>query len=323
MKRALPLLAIAALLLTALWPARRADACGARGRRGPISIEGEEALIVWDAARRRMHFVRRAAFGVSEDFGFLVPTPHQPDLSEVSDRVFDRLFDIYRQRARRTRGATRARGGSGGGGGGVRVLERRTVAGLDTAVLAASDSHALDAWLRGHGYQSDETLRQWYARYVQAGWIITAFRIDPGSQTGGFKTRSVRMSFRAREPYFPYSEPQDSGRRPRPFRVSVIAPHRMEGRVNGQAWGARVGYANRLSNTQLDTLLRNVMPRRAVAQNAWLTVFDEPRSVRGEHDVTFRRAASQTVQRSTLRSRVVMGGDPRGRSRSGSLLEGL
>ena len=58
----------------------------------PVSIVEEDAIIVWDAAKKVEHFIRRASFRTeSKDFGFLVPTPTAPKLSEVDDDVFDRL----------------------------------------------------------------------------------------------------------------------------------------------------------------------------------------------------------------------------------------
>src|SRR5690606_38050899 len=122
-------------------------ACASIGRRGPVRIKGEEALIVWDPARRQQHFVRVAGFGqTAEDVGFLVPTPSRPELGEASDEVFSRLFDIYRVPRRQPRAVYR-RGGAARSRGSVEVLERRSVAGLDAAVLQADDATALNQWL--------------------------------------------------------------------------------------------------------------------------------------------------------------------------------
>src|SRR5689334_6484181 len=55
-----------------------------------VDIRDESALIVWDSKSGTEHFVRRARFETqADDFGFMVPTPSQPDLGEVDDRLFE------------------------------------------------------------------------------------------------------------------------------------------------------------------------------------------------------------------------------------------
>src|SRR5580692_3138180 len=52
-------------------------------RNGHVSIADETAIIVWDAATKTEHFIRRASFQTaSKDFGFIVPTPSKPMLTE-------------------------------------------------------------------------------------------------------------------------------------------------------------------------------------------------------------------------------------------------
>src|SRR5690349_12193059 len=116
-------------VVSALAP--RADACIALGRHGPIAIRGEEALIVWEPSTRKEHFVRTAGFDAqNEDFGFLVPTPARPELAEVDDEVFARLWAIYRQPVRsRSRSAAPSDGNHAAAAQApVEVLERRSVA---------------------------------------------------------------------------------------------------------------------------------------------------------------------------------------------------
>src|SRR5687768_13722048 len=73
----------------------------------PVVVEGEESLIVWDEARHREHFIRRADFrNATRPFGFVVPTPGRPSLREVDDAVFARLAALY--------SAPVPRGGGGG-----------------------------------------------------------------------------------------------------------------------------------------------------------------------------------------------------------------
>ena len=55
----------------------------------PVSIASESAIIVWDASSKTEHFIRRASFSTTaEYFGFLVPTPGKPTLSETDDDTF-------------------------------------------------------------------------------------------------------------------------------------------------------------------------------------------------------------------------------------------
>src|SRR5262245_64896641 len=67
-----------------------APACAvAPPRDGHVSIFDESAIIVWDAATKTEHFIRRAAFQATvKDFGFIVPTPSKPTLTEVDDQAF-------------------------------------------------------------------------------------------------------------------------------------------------------------------------------------------------------------------------------------------
>src|SRR5579871_4834433 len=52
-----------------------------RGEEHSVEIASETALIVWDEKARKQHFIRRASFQAQVPyFGFLVPTPNQPEL---------------------------------------------------------------------------------------------------------------------------------------------------------------------------------------------------------------------------------------------------
>ena len=76
--RAACLVVFSFLILCSLFPlSDRASACASVGRRGPVRIHGEEALIVWDPAHQKQHFVRVAGFEpTDEDFGVLVGDGH-------------------------------------------------------------------------------------------------------------------------------------------------------------------------------------------------------------------------------------------------------
>lgn len=281
-------------LLVAATP--EASACIGLSAEGVVPVRGEEALIAWDEASRTEHFVRSARFDrMARDFGFIVPTPSEPTLTEVSERVFHRLFDLYRRPVRRAAPGARTRSADALGGlgdaGGVEVVSETQVAGLTGTVLRATSPTALDAWLTEHGYATTPALGAWLAPYVAGGWYLTAFRVDPAGAAGPVAMRAVRMSFHAERAFFPYSEPQTEGGRPRPFRVSVVAGTRVTARVGDEPWSAHVGFARRTS--RLHAILRDVVPDEALAETPWITTFDEPRSLRGTSDLFFE-ASSET-----------------------------
>ena len=232
------LIALLALTLSHS-PAR---ACLAIGRTGPVQVKGEEALIVWDAAHQTEHFYRQAHFeGVPEEFGFLVPTPTQPELGEVTTPMFRQLYELYRRPTPAARhadslGGMRSAGAERGREAPrVEVLEQRVVAGMEASVLRANEAGVLDRWLSEHGYPSGPTVQAYFAPYVAGGWIITAFRIAPGAAQGRFATSIVRMSFHTEHPFFPYSEAAGASATRRPFRVSIIAPQRMRAYLSAPA----------------------------------------------------------------------------------------
>lgn len=273
-------------------------ACVAFGAGGElVPIEGEEALVVWDEATGTEHFVRRASFAnVPRDFGFLVPTPTRPTLREASDGVFHRLFGLYRAPAPVPRAGARTRSADGLETSGVTVVERVHVAGMEGTVLAASNASELDGWLASHGYRAGPDIAAWLTTYVSRGWFVTAFRIDPEGRRA-LRTRSICMSFTTDRPFFPYSEPAHAEAR-RPFRVSVVAPHRMDARLGDAPWSIAAGYAGHPAG--LWRALRGALPPEVDSAGPWLTTFDDRRSLRGTEDLFFVPAESDTPVRSRI-----------------------
>ena len=54
-----------------------------------VEIADENAIIIWDSSSQTEHLNRRATFNTeAKDFGFLVPTPSQPQLVESDDTAF-------------------------------------------------------------------------------------------------------------------------------------------------------------------------------------------------------------------------------------------
>jgi hypothetical protein len=312
-------------LLGALLAARPAFPCAiAPPPGGQVAIEHEDALIAWDPKAGVEHFIRRARFETTAgDFGFLVPTPSQPELAEVSGALFNRLEAATRPEVEVEEGVKlepmflcfgmtlSARGSDGAfatatAKSAVNVLEQKQVGSLDAAVLEATHVAALLEWLEKNGYPHGPELDGWLAPYVKAGWKITAFKISSGAQKlallDGVSTMSsvVRMSFPTAKPFYPYREPLPrqgtvaSGNRS--LRVWLVAPGRLDGVLGegGRSWPGRLEYA--APRTDLGTLLADAVPREAMPQGGWLTEYVDPSSPRrGTDEVFFHGSSDSTL----------------------------
>ncbi len=249
--RLLTLLFVVPVLGLALLPAPQpVHGCAPAPRRGEyVDIATETAAIFWDAKTKTQHFIRVASFTTtSADFGFLVPTPTQPELAEAPRTLFD---SFSAQTAAKYEYRTNVQeldppGGCGDGnfaasapksaaapGGMVRenvqVLGRTRVGGYDAVSLKADDAASLLQWLEKNGYDARAELKSWLQWYTDNKWVITAFKIaaesDEGPSTAptgrelpvatartiarNAAASAVRMSFKTERPFFPYREPED------------------------------------------------------------------------------------------------------------------
>jgi len=251
-----------------------------------VHIDTEEALIIWDEAAQRQHFIRRALVETdAKDFGFLVPTPGKPELAAVDDGAFQELAAV-------TAPASASQPKA------VTVLEQRIVAGYDAAVLEASDAQALDGWLKEHGYPSSPELVEWYKPYVAQKWKITAFKVAAGSPK--VATGAVRMSFQTPRPFFPYREPAATAgkARERLLRVYFLADARFRGVIGDyEPWPGAAVWSNTIEKPRLAELLKLVrLPPLAGGGGQRLTEFEDrssPRPAGGE--LFFERAADQST----------------------------
>lgn len=281
-----------------------------------VLIADETALIIWDAASKTEHFIRRASFATDAgDFGFLVPTPTKPTLEEADEAVFSSLTKLTEPRV-----ITKPRPSSGVGCGcgasavkgvkstpppSVRVLEEKRVAGHDAVVLEADNADALSKWLKEHGYEFSPALTEWVNPYVTAGWKITAFRIatDLGDKKR-IGTSALRMTFKTERPFFPYHEPTEApdvkrtARDFRVLRVFFVGSERVKGTLGekGEDWSEGVvAWSNKLDAGQREKLLQLVkLPAETPPESWWLTEFEDlswPRP--GTADVYFSTSKDQ------------------------------
>jgi hypothetical protein len=282
-----------------------------------VHIADEEALIVWDAAKRTEHFVRRASFrtegpaGAANDFGFLVPTPTQPTLGEADNAVFASLEGATRPEYRTVtkteyelgisclyltmRGKSAAHAPQDE----VRVLDQARVAGYDAVVLEADSSSGLNEWLGAHGYASRPALTAWLSPYVAAHWKVTAFKVAPASPNDPrVATSAVRMTFETDKPFFPYREPEDQRSGPPSARILDVFMVSTAGRLDGAIgeahhnWPGATRYAK--VREDVDTVLRGALPAGLTIGKAWLMSFRDTSSPRpGTDDLFFATATTQ------------------------------
>ncbi|MEZ4221495.1 MAG: DUF2330 domain-containing protein [Polyangiaceae bacterium] len=289
-----------------------ARACAPAPHRGEfVEIADEEALILWDAKNKVQHFVRRAEFRTrAKDFGFLVPTPTQPQLGEVDDDLFRRLAQRVAPEVRyeekrelefgclfmASKSETAATAGDS-----VRVLDAMRVAGLDATVLEADSASALAEWLKQHDYDKSPELVGWLEPYVQKKWKVTAFKLAKDADGAPeLATKAVRMTFPTDRPFFPYREPanQRGDKRQvqrRLLRTYLVAPTRMEGTLAAaQGFPGQTRYARALPDAA--ALLVEPLLVSAAGTSPWLTEIVDESSPRPGVDDVFFAAAKETAE---------------------------
>lgn len=271
-------------------------------------IEDENALIVWQPETQTEHFIRRATFNsTANDFGFLVPTPSQPELGEVdSEKLFDQLGQITAPRhVEEIRRVLRVREGVGAAPDAmpsVRVIAEQNVAGMDAVVLQADNPDDLGKWLADHEYQFRPELRDWLEKYTSDKWFITAFKISAAteasqSQEQELTSKAVRMTFQTDTPFYPYREPVDmrdhrSQNRDRFLRLFVLAPAQLQATLGRTPRPWRAGeavWSNLLKESQTEYLDGLLKLPQSLGKDAswWLTEFEDRSSPRMGTDELF------------------------------------
>src|SRR6266851_3917862 len=77
-------------LLVCLVAAPSGQACCPAPPSGkPVVNADQTVVLLWDPATKTEHFIRQASFkSDADDFGFLIPTPSQPELNESGNEAF-------------------------------------------------------------------------------------------------------------------------------------------------------------------------------------------------------------------------------------------
>lgn len=291
-------------------------ACCPAPRPGQSVVNADQTvIIVWDPIQKIEHFIRRATFKTeASDFGFLIPTPNQPELEESGDQTFPFLATVTAPLIEKKYyffspiGCGEMKSSrSGKGVAAVVVLEQKQVAGFDAAVLEASSAKALVAWLTEKGYAMSPEIEAWAKPYIDAGWKITAFKVA-GKKENSYHAKvdapALRMSFKTDRPLFPYREPdykkadQQLHIYGRLLRIYFISDARYTGELTKESpWTGKPVWSDRLNSADRKTTLSALkLPESAVPANGWMTEFEDPWPFTiAPADLYFSRDTNQTT----------------------------
>jgi len=283
----------------------------------PVVNADQSVIILWDAANKTEHFIRKASFqSAGDDFGFIVPSPNQPELEESGNEAFPYLHDLTAPKVIRV---PVPKVGIGCGGSAsldrlpcaapppmVQVLQEKEVAGFDAVVLEAKSSGALVGWLKEHGYAFSPEVEAWAKPYVERNWKFTALKIAK-NRSGADKTVSaaaLRISFKTDRPLFPYREPDPKaaakalGAEKRMLRIYFLAEARYRGEMMKESpWTGEVVWADKLARATRQELLDLLkLPANTGPATMWLTEFEDWWPYRAAPaDVYFARDWNQII----------------------------
>jgi hypothetical protein len=302
--------------LVAVPPA--AESCCPAGPSGKQVVNADQTVILlWDAATKTEHFIRRATFkSDADDFGFLIPSPSKPELAESGNEAFPTLQKltepevIVRERPHGggcgcdDKKGTAKPGSAAGFKQDVTVLDRKLVAGFDAAVLEATSTQALVDWLKDHGYAYSPEIAAWAKPYVEGGWKVTALKVAKKADDKADKTvaaSALRLSFQTDRPLFPYRESdptsaaQTLGASHRLLRIYFLSNEKVRGEMKGAAWTGKVAWAGRVSPGDRSKLLDQLrLPATTGPNEWWLTEFEDDWPYRAAPaDVYFDRNPDQ------------------------------
>jgi hypothetical protein len=282
----------------------------------PVVNADQTIIILWDAANHTEHFIRRASFkSEAADFGFLVPTPNQPDLDESGNEAFPYLMRLTEPEKRaipRPSGvgcigcAAASSAPMGAAPAAVKVLEEKVVAGFEAAVLEATSADALVHWLKDHDYAFSPEVEAWAKPYVENGWKITALKVakaEDGKAKQSVTASSLRISFKTARPLFPYREPESAksaaalGAKDRILRIYFLAEARYQGELTKEVyWKSTVAWADKLDPRDRKTLLEMLKLPESTGPAEWhLTEFEHhwPYAM-APADLVFSRGTDQS-----------------------------
>jgi len=266
--------------------------CPAPPHNKPVVNADQTVIIIWDSANKTEHFIRKATFNsAADDFGFIVPTPSKPELSESGNEAFPFLAQVTAPEVKYVKRPTNVSCGCAAMkapmvANGIAVLETKTVAGYDAVILEASSANSLVNWLKEHGYAMSPEIEEWAKPYVEKNWKFPALKVAKEAAdkpTPTVATSALRISFQADQPLFQYREPdpkaaaQTLNANHRLLRIFFVGDSRFRGEFAADnPWSGQAAWSDKLDAAQKGRLLELLkLPAETGPQVMWLTEFED------------------------------------------------
>jgi hypothetical protein len=261
----------------------------------PVVNADQTVIMIWDPATKVQHFIRKATFkSEADDFGFIIPTPSQPELDESGNDAFPMLAKITEPEVKKvprpkSSGCSLSRGSlpppTAEAKPDVTVLAEKLVAGFNAVVLEAERAEALVNWLKDHGYANSPQIQEWAKPYVDAKWKFTALKVakDKDGKSNSVSASALRLSFKTDHPLFPYREPDPKDNaaalnaKQRMLRIYFLADARYRGEMTKDSpWTGKAAWADKITADQRSKLLAALkLPPSTGPKQMWLTEFED------------------------------------------------
>ncbi len=262
----------------------------------PIQLAAEKAIIVWDASSKTEHFIRQADFqGAAKEFGFIVPTPSQPDVVKVSDEVFDRLASMEPAPSGGMGCAAEDAATGAASLDSVEVLDVIDLGDYTATILKATNGQAMLDWLRKNAFKTRPAMTDWLDHYAKKNWVFTALKYK-GAKDKEIRTKTIRISFNTDKPHYPYKMPADTWPQghARPLHLFVITngPAIADYEDDRDKWEASLEWDKPLNEDEINKVATDLnLPAAELPRNSHLTVFRNSVNKHGyDRDLVFTSA---------------------------------
>jgi len=177
-------------------PAISLCCCGVTPAGQPLEFGEQENIVIYNSKTKTEFFIRNAKFKTtSENFGFIAPTPSEPELSTVSAEIFTTFQQYWRGNGR-------------GLAAPLQIVKVENVGGYQATVLKATDSTALANWLGANKFEITDGVKEWLNHYVKKNWYLTALKIVNKAEVT--ESGIVCMKFQTDTPFHPYYVPAEN-----------------------------------------------------------------------------------------------------------------